>query len=148
MVDKKTAVLDLLRLRAKTMNGAHPVGAGDGNTYVPNYYGASDARLDSQAVEVIEELEQKLFEAWDANRKLHRRAQFGEGLFETVKFDLEMWLTTLSSPPRDTSSWLFRYALRHMERSVRRYHEKIRALSESALNPLQEQTANIGKEGE
>ncbi|OCJ12518.1 hypothetical protein A6U86_05705 [Rhizobium sp. AC27/96] len=63
MVDKKTAVLDLLRLRAKTMNGAHPVGAGDGKTYVPNYYGSSDQRLDRQAIEVIEELEAKLAEA-------------------------------------------------------------------------------------
>jgi len=148
MVDKKTAVLDLLRLRAKTMNGAHPVGAGDGNTYVPNYYGASDARLDLQAIEVIEELEQQLSSAREANRKLHRRAQIGEGLFATVKFDLEMWITTLSSPPRDTSSWIFRYALRHMERRVRRYREKIRALSESSPNPLQEQRDNIGKEGE
>ncbi|OCJ12517.1 hypothetical protein A6U86_05700 [Rhizobium sp. AC27/96] len=78
---------------------------------------ASKALCDEMAKE-IERLR-------DANRKLHRRAQLGEGLFATVKFDLEMWITTLSSPPRDTSSWLFRYALRHMERAVGRYHQKI-----------------------
>ncbi len=101
----------------------------------------SDCR---EAADRIEELERQLAEVREANRKLHRRAQLGEGLFAAVKFDLEMWLTTLSSPPRDTSSWLFRYALRHMERSVSRHQKKIdvRALSDSTPTLLQEQKDN------
>lgn len=86
---------------------------------------STSAGLIREAAKRIEDLEQQLSDAREANRKLHRRAQFGEGLFATVKFDLEMWITTLSSPPSHSSSWLFKYALRHMERAITRYEKKI-----------------------
>lgn len=103
-----------------------------------------------EAADRIEELERRLAEAREANRKLHRRAQLGEGLYLSVKVDLEMWLQTLQRPHYNAMAWMFSYTLRHMERRVRRYQEKLasRALSDSASTLLQEQKDNAGKEGE
>lgn len=52
-VQHVATIVDMLRLRADTMNGAHKVGAGDGNTYVPETYGPSDAKLDRQAADLL-----------------------------------------------------------------------------------------------
>lgn len=48
--------IGMLRLRADTMNGAQKVGAGDGNTYVPQPYGPSDAKLDRYAAGMLASL--------------------------------------------------------------------------------------------
>lgn len=51
-----TDLVERLRMRAKTLNGARPVGAGDGGTYTLGYYSAADARLDTEAATAIETL--------------------------------------------------------------------------------------------
>ncbi|MGN6776948.1 hypothetical protein [Rhizobium sp.] len=128
MVDKITAVLDLLRHRARTMNGAHPVGGGDGNTYVSSSYGPNDARLDRQAVEVIDELERQLAEC--------RR----EALEEAAKIaEDEDGKITHWGEDRNTKV---------AQTTARAIAAAIRALPDSTPTPLQEQNANFGKEGE
>jgi FAD/FMN-containing dehydrogenase len=53
-------LVERLEHRAKTCNGAIPVGAGDGGTYVIGYYDAHCADDDAAAAARIRELEVKL----------------------------------------------------------------------------------------
>jgi hypothetical protein len=53
-------LLKRLEHRAKTCNGANPVGAGDGRTYVLGYYDAHCADDDAAAVARIRVLEEAL----------------------------------------------------------------------------------------
>jgi hypothetical protein len=46
-------VVERLERRAKTMNGAQPVGAGDGNTYTVGYYSLGDNKLDTEAATAL-----------------------------------------------------------------------------------------------
>lgn len=47
-------LVERLRERARTMNGAEPVGAGDGHTYTLCYYSAGDRGLDREAATALE----------------------------------------------------------------------------------------------
>ncbi|NTG07100.1 hypothetical protein [Rhizobium rhizogenes] len=111
-------------------NDAHPVGAGDGNTYVPNYYGSSDARLDRQAIEIIEELESELAEALG----------FASVAQRANKDLSDLLIENGVLVPQKTT----------MDDILREQLEKPnfpRIPKTSSPNPLPEQIANIGKEG-
>lgn len=53
-------LVERLRERARTMNGAEPVGAGDGHTYTLCYYSAGDRGLDREAATALERVTREL----------------------------------------------------------------------------------------
>lgn len=46
-------LIERLNHRARTMNGAEPVGSGDGHTYATGYYTVSDRMLDREAAAAL-----------------------------------------------------------------------------------------------
>jgi len=55
MHSDREKLVEHLRHRAETMNGAHPVGAGDGGTYACGYYTVADQKLDREAIAALSE---------------------------------------------------------------------------------------------
>lgn len=55
MHSDREKLVERLRHRAETMNGAHPVGAGDGGTYAWGYYTVADQKLDREAIAALSE---------------------------------------------------------------------------------------------
>lgn len=60
MSDRQLA--EELRHRASTMNGAQPVGAGDGHTYVLGYYGVPARALDQLAADAPDAKDKRIAE--------------------------------------------------------------------------------------
>lgn len=75
-------LIESLDHRASTMNGAEPVGAGDGHTYVTGYYTVSDRMLDREAATALRAL-------LESNAALERER-------EELKHDLERYISIAS----------------------------------------------------
>jgi hypothetical protein len=72
-------LIERLRHRASTMNGAAPAGASDGcGTYAVGYYGPIDSKLDRESADRIASLEAALAEARE------RYVAFRQILVETL----------------------------------------------------------------
>jgi hypothetical protein len=79
-------LVERLRKRARTWNGT-PVGAGDGNTYIPGIYGRAEVLLD---LEVADALEAALRAALEAQPVAWRELDNGKWIYHDAGSDVGM----------------------------------------------------------